>query len=97
MELNKEGESVWEVKGSRASYKVWISDHGDHNACSCRAFLDEGTCDTRKEIKVKKATKYEAGQEYEANEDEDCWVKVDHGSCSFKSCVQPTQNFPPKS
>ena len=44
LELTKDGESTWEVKGSRATYKVWISQEGGRNGCSCRVFLDEGTC-----------------------------------------------------
>ena len=44
LELTKDGESTWEVKGSRSAYKVWISEEGGRNGCSCRVFLDEGTC-----------------------------------------------------
>ena len=46
LELTKDGESTWEVKGSRATYKVWISEEGGRNGCSCRVFLDEGPADT---------------------------------------------------
>ena len=41
LELTKDGEST---KGSRTTYKVWISEEGGRNGCSCRVFLDEGTC-----------------------------------------------------
>ena len=44
LELTKDGESTCEVKGSRSAYKVWISEEGGRSGCSCRVFLDEGTC-----------------------------------------------------
>ena len=40
----KGGESVWEVQGTRSSYRVFLSSSDSNNACSCRVFLNEGTC-----------------------------------------------------
>ena len=39
----KEGNSMWQVQGSKNAHNVWVSASGQA-ACACRGFLAEGVC-----------------------------------------------------